>query len=581
MLDLITSISWQFLLFILIALIWSVSIIYLDKKGVLKRFNMDRIWFIALMWRTKKGTQLIDKIASFRSFWMKVSTVGFVFFFTGMIFMFILVALSAFVALTSPLVKPVGAEEVLVLPGINPYVPFVYGLIGLIIAVVAHEFSHGIIARVMDFKVKALGLLFIIIPMGAFMEPDEEEVDKGPRIARMRMFAAGPIMNFILAFLFIGMFSWGMMSSLEAEDDPLIITDISTRSAAHLSFEDVPKAIYSINGTDINSYRDLREYNGSVPGDWIMVEVKMNGDRDMVPMISGLMIIGVGKDTPADDSDIIEGSIIYSLNGTIVNSSEQFSDMMDDTVKGQTITLRLLVPSLNDDNDILDPISPPSELLDDPEIYDGIKDYPSYSMVTYNVTLEDKYEYYNMKQFEGKGYIGVTSTYLGVSGIGSEVFIDRLARPIYSEKTFAGKVANVVYLTFQLPLETDKMPFHDPLTDIYDVKGPISIMPEPLFWFIANTMFYTFWLNILLGLFNALPMVPLDGGFVFRDSMVLIIRKFFAFGRKHSPFFKEYFTDTSDERLDKMAKRISVTASFLVLGLILLSIMGPRIQQLI
>ncbi len=581
MLDLITSISWQFLLFILIALIWSVSIIYLDKKGVLKRFNMDRIWFIALMWRTKKGTQLIDKIASFRSFWMKVSTVGFVFFFTGMIFMFILVALSAFVALTSPLVKPVGAEEVLVLPGINPYVPFVYGLIGLIIAVVAHEFSHGIIARVMDFKVKALGLLFIIIPMGAFMEPDEEEVDKGPRIARMRMFAAGPIMNFILAFLFIGMFSWGMMSSLEAEDDPLIITDISTRSAAHLSFEDVPKAIYSINGTDINSYRDLREYNGSVPGDWIMVEVKMNGDRDIVPMISGLMIIGVGKDTPADDSDIIEGSIIYSLNGTIVNSSEQFSDMMDDTVKGQTITLRLLVPSLNDDNDILDPISPPSELLDDPEIYDGIKDYPSYSMVTYNVTLEDKYEYYNMKQFEGKGYIGVTSTYLGVSGIGSEVFIDRLARPIYSEKTFAGKVANVVYLTFQLPLETDKMPFHDPLTDIYDVKGPISIMPEPLFWFIANTMFYTFWLNILLGLFNALPMVPLDGGFVFRDSMVLIIRKFFAFGRKHSPFFKEYFTDTSDERLDKMAKRISVTASFLVLGLILLSIMGPRIQQLI
>lgn len=565
MLDFIFNISWELLLFILILLIWSTAVIYADKSKKLKKFNMDRIWFIALMWRTKRGRKLIDRIASPKKMWMRISTVGFVFFFIGMILMFILVALSAWIASTSPLVKPVGAEEVLVLPGINPYVPFIYGLIGLIIAVVAHEFSHGIIARVMDFKVKALGLLFIVVPIGAFMEPDDEEVNKGPRIARMRMFAAGPIMNFILAFLFIGIFSWGMMGSVEADGSPLIITDVSKHTPLHLSFEDHPKALYTINGTEISSLSELYEYDGNDPGQWTRVDMKMDGGRYKVPMIAGVIITGVGDDTPADQSELPLGSIIYSLDGEVIQSSREFSELMDDTLEDQEINLTLLVPEMDED-EIDVSVRPPRNLSDTDRTYSGIELFPDYTMKSFNITLDDKYDYYRMDQYRGKGYIGITSSYLGVTGIGSEEFIEVLNRPIFSADTFSGRLANVVYITFRLPLELNKMPFHDPLTDIYDVKGPLSIIPEPAFWFIANTLFYTFWLNILLGLFNALPMVPLDGGFVFRDATVLILRKFFK--------------DRPEEKLEKTAKTVSTTASILVLVLIIMSIMGPRLQLL-
>ena len=84
MLDLLAKISWELPLFILILLTWSVIVIYADKTGRLKKFNMDRIWFIALMWRTQKGRTLIDKIASPKKMWMRISTIGFIFFFTGM-----------------------------------------------------------------------------------------------------------------------------------------------------------------------------------------------------------------------------------------------------------------------------------------------------------------------------------------------------------------------------------------------------------------------------------------------------------------------------------------------------------------
>jgi len=572
MIDLTEYISWQLLLFILIFLIWSATVIYLDKKKILKKYNMDRIWFVALMWRTKKGRGLIDKIASFKKFWLNVSTGGFVLFFIGMIFMFVLVALSAYVASTSPLVTPVGAKEVLVLPGINPYVPFIYGLIGLIIAVVAHEFSHGIIARVMDFKVKALGLLFIVIPMGAFMEPDEKEVEKGSRIARMRMFSAGPVMNFLLAFIFIGLFSGVMMNSLAAEDGPLIVTDVSVDSPSHLSMDDHPKAIYSINGTDISSLMDLYEFDDMAPGQWVYCDMKMDGGRFITPMISGVMITGIGKDTPAEDAGLEEGSILYSIDGVVVNGSKQFSEIMKDTQDEQEITLVLFVPQRDNDDEIVLNRSVPAEIMNgkgpytDLETYEDISEIPFYQVISYNVTLDDKYDYYNMNEFKGKGYIGITSSYMGISGVGSEEFLDALKHPILSGDGFRGKMGNLVYLTFRLPLETEKMPFHDPLTDIYEVKGPLSILPESAFWFITNTIFYTFWLNILLGLFNALPMVPLDGGFVFRDTMVLILKKFMK--------------KSSEEKLEKIAKNISVSASILVLLMIVMSILGPRIQLL-
>jgi membrane-associated protease RseP (regulator of RpoE activity) len=172
-----------------------------------------------------------------------------------------------------------------------------------------------------------------------------------------------------------------------------------------------------------------------------------------------------------------------------------------------------------------------------------------------------------LSRYDGKGYIGIASSYLGIAGVGSEQLIDQVAHPIKSADSFSEGFYNMIYISFRLPLDTKIMPFHDPLTDIYQIEGPLSFMPGSLFWFLTNTIFYIFWLNILLGLFNALPMIPLDGGFVFRDAMVLLLGKLFK--------------NKKEENLEKIAKKLSAYTSFTVLGFILISIFWPWFRVLI
>ncbi|MBN1390000.1 MAG: site-2 protease family protein [Candidatus Thermoplasmatota archaeon] len=556
---------------LLALLVWTFFVILLEKKGVLDRLNMSRIWFLALMWRTKKGTGIIEKVAGPKKFWITVANFGFVLFFTGMVLMYIMLAVSAFITLSSRLVQPVGAKEVLVLPGINPYVPLIYGLIGLIVAVVAHELTHGIIAKAEGFKVKALGLLFILIPIGAFMEPDDEEVEKGPRRSRMRLFTGGPMANFLLAFLFLGIFSWGMMSGISAQDDPMIITDIATTSPFHTAMGEHPKAIYSINGTAVHSYEDLYDIEGIEPGTWVITSIKVDGERRTFPAVAGILVSNVGEDTPANEVSMKEGSILLSLDGAVLYNSSTFHEIMESTEKGQIIDLIALVPYYASDGKSIvlngtDPFRSPSSDLAITEDNMAPTGFQNFYLKEYSIILDDKYDHIPLRENRGKGYIGIASSYMGLAGVGSDQLIDQVAHPIRSADSVREGFFNVIYITFSLPLQTEIMPFHDPLTDIYEVEGLLSFMPDGIFWFLANTMFYIFWLNILLGLFNALPMIPLDGGFVFRDAMVLILNKILR--------------NKKEEDLERIAKRISSVASFSVLGLILISIFWPWIRVL-
>jgi len=197
-------------------------------------------------------------------------------------------------------------------------------------------------------------------------------------------------------------------------------------------------------------------------------------------------------------------------------------------------------------------------------LYTGLKGFPEYREASYNITLGDKYEYININAYKGKGYLGVSTAFAGISGVGSKELIGTLSHPASSGGSLREKFGNVIYVIFRLPLDTKLMPLHDPLTDIFEVNGAFSIMPEPLFWFLANCCFYIFWINILLGLFNALPMVPLDGGFVFRDTLVII----FGWFRKGA----------SEETLVKWAKKVSTGASLFVLSLILIAVLAPWLR---
>lgn len=84
-------------------------------------------------------------------------------------------------------------------PGSPIFIPFLSGLIALATVLIVHEFSHGILARVEKISLKSIGLLLFAILPGAFVEPDEEELNELDRSAKMRIFVAGSMANLSLA----------------------------------------------------------------------------------------------------------------------------------------------------------------------------------------------------------------------------------------------------------------------------------------------------------------------------------------------------------------------------------------------
>jgi membrane-associated protease RseP (regulator of RpoE activity) len=113
-----------------------------------------------------------------------------------------------------------------------------------------------------------------------------------------------------------------------------------------------------------------------------------------------------------------------------------------------------------------------------------------------------------------------------------------------------------------LPLQRIS-PFTSPLTDLYEVNGPLSVLPADTFWFLANLFYWIFWINLMLGMTNALPAVPLDGGHIFRDGLDGLLTRL----RK----------GMGSEARDRFVRAISYSMAFFVLFLFLFQILGPRL----
>ncbi len=106
-------------------------------------------------------------------------------------------------------------------------------------------------------------------------------------------------------------------------------------------------------------------------------------------------------------------------------------------------------------------------------------------------------------------------------------------------------------------------PFPEPLTDLYEVTGPLSALPTDAFWILANIFYWLFWLDLMLGMTNALPAVPMDGGHIFKDSLDSII--------------KRVKKGLDEKQREQYVRTISVSLAFFVLFLFIWQLLGPRI----
>jgi membrane-associated protease RseP (regulator of RpoE activity) len=123
--------------------------------------------------------------------------------------------------------------------------------------------------RLRSFGVLQLGPL----PIGAFAEPEESEMERAPRRDRLRLFAAGPSINIFATYVVLILLS-SVASGMVAENDGVhargIVVGGGAEEAGLLPFE----TITHIDGNQIGEYSDFsREMGEIVAGDEAVLTV--------------------------------------------------------------------------------------------------------------------------------------------------------------------------------------------------------------------------------------------------------------------------------------------------------------------
>ncbi len=487
----------------------------LDKFDLLEPFGMELSGPL-LMWKTKKGKDMIEKIAQKKRFWEIYGNLGLVIVAIAMVLIFILVGWNAYVATQIPAEQAPQADEILVIPGINPFIPVGYGILALAVGIIVHEFSHGILSRAADVDIKSLGLIFLVVPLGAFVEPDEDQLEKTDRLKRDRMFAAGATSNIILAIVLVLIFSMAFMGSVSPKEDGPMITRIGENSPAEEAGMRSYEQILNIDDVDVRNQADLESID--VPRMKEVNVTTLGGDEEYnyKNLTAGLVINRILDGSPADEADLELGDIFYEIEGEPIKNRNDFTDALEE----------------QDEDDL--------------EITYQRKEAGDYTIGNTTLTLED-------------GRMGIDVGYFGLSTQEADWIPKLLSRPFSGAESRTEIIQNAAaYIS--LPL-LGLSPLPAEIAEQYEVTGVLSALPTSGFWIVANSLYWIFWLNILLGLFNALPAVPLDGGHLFKDAVEALSDRL---GLK-------------EETGEKLSQGMTYALALTVLFLLMWSMIGPRI----
>jgi len=258
------------------------------KKIIIQKIFYPFLYFV--MYRTKLGLKLMDRMAKKHPKFLKyLAYVGVVIGFFGMVAMAVMLVSNFYNLITKPaavsgvmMVLPFKAEGVF-------YVPFFYWIISIFLLAVVHEFSHGVIARLYNIKIKSSGLAFlnIIVPVipAAFVEPDEKELRKRPHIQQLSVFAAGPFSNIIFAFVVLAIIGFVMVP--------------------------VSNAIFNYDGVLVT---------GFTPGN---------------------------ETFPAENAGMTENELIIGIDNFPISTVENFTEIMQNKIPGETIAITTTTTNYN------------------------------------------------------------------------------------------------------------------------------------------------------------------------------------------------------------------------------------------
>lgn len=473
--------DWSFILLLILS--WYILLRIWENNGTLDRWNASRVFGVILMVRSKRGLKLLDMTVKPRGFWRFYGEVSLWVCIFSMLMVGLLMIIAFITALvTPPQTPPPSASELVAIPGLNPVIPLGWGALAFIVALVIHEFGHGLQARAHGMRIRAFGLLQLgPLPLGAFAEPQYEELTNAPSKERMRMFAAGPATNIFAAIVCL-MFLGGLAGQFVATDD-------------------------------------------------------------------GVHVRGIVQEEGAYNAGLEPWDTIQSIDGQVVTNVDDFYDIM--TVYSANDTIAITVMHQNG------------------------------QVETLNATLSDKYDYYvdlgwSKSNLDGLG-IEKGDPFLGVEGLsGGTAGIDRLAGPLSPRWD-----GNILQKSVMVPFHTLSMmivpfelqgvamhPFEESLLEADDNPFAQTLGTNGLL-FLVNLFFWLLWVNILLGFTNLIPMVPFDGGHMFKDMLRGILNGVKRLGRKLK------FWDINPMWIEHISSKASNISSLALLGMIVFILIIP------
>lgn len=291
-------------------------------------------------------------------------------------------------------IREIGPQGNLLIPGLNPILPWTYGWIGLVVTIIIHEAGHGIVARVYNTKVESTGIvLFLGIPIGAFVNIQQDELNRTTFKQKSAILTAGPLNNMVLAGI-----SFGLLFLLVSS-----LTPVSN----------------------------------------------IQSDE------TGITVLSIGENSLAKSIGLSKNSIITYINAEPIEDVQELRKILRDNL-GTTIQMQWISEDKKEQTKSVElPASIP----------------------------------------ESKGILGVTLT---------DAFFDPgLVLDNYKNLFLTNPLAILMPPTLQQSL----VPYSDTMASYYS-----SSIFGPTFPIVANLLFWIWFINFNVGIFNALPITMLDGG---------------------------------------------------------------------
>jgi len=538
--------GWGLALIVLafVLLYWLV-VEYLKESGVLSRYDITAYGPI-LMIRTKRGQGLLEALARPRRAWRVYAEAGVPLMVLSMLVMTGLLLFFDFLLMTNP-PKPTAVQEprnILLIPGINEFIPLGYGLVALFVALVVHEMSHAVLCRVEGIRVKSMGILTLIVPIGGFAEPDEsqlfEEKGEGGKVAtrkeRIRILTAGVMSNFTIALITFVLF-FASLHAIAPTGYSAMIVGVDEASSAHRALVPEEAVILAVNGVPTHTPVQVVEEVARVPsGGSVVLTVLKNGRvaNYTVPMkegavvsTRGLSIQGIVKDSPAERAGLEKGMRITAMDGVPIGGLGDFARFMESTVPHQKVDVEI----------------------------NGTEHYTvQLAPAPDNASMGFLGVYYSATEVVGSA-MGIK-----IAGFPASEYLTGLRNlPFHLDEPMGWLTLLTLPIMKGITGVGGFAGFTGVLSDLYQPVGVASMLGG--LWFVlVSVLFWIGWVNLNVALFNCLPAVPLDGGHVFRDILTGMFERI-----------------APKQRAQKLASWIVMALAYTIFVSIVLMVVGPYI----